>query len=96
MLLHGNGKIEIISFVVKVCFYQLPLSISWCMSRYEADLAVSVESFISSAMRKMRSAKSQSLQLFSERTSFILANVNLKVRANFIWLFVSMKSVSYK
>jgi hypothetical protein len=40
------------------------------MSRHEADLAVSVESFISSAMRKMRSLKSQNLQLFSERTSY--------------------------
>ena len=79
MLLHGNGKIEIISFVVKVCFYQNPLSTLMCMSRYEADLAVSVQSFISSAMRKMRSAKSHDLQLFSERTSSILAERELRV-----------------
>ena len=78
ILLHWNGKIEIISVVVEVCFYQPPLSISRCMSRYEADIAVSVESFISSAMRKMRSAKSQNLQLLSEKTSSILAD-----RANF-------------
>ena len=78
MLLHRNGKIEIISFVVKVCFYQPPLSISRCMSRYETDVAVSVESFISSARQKMRSGKSQNLHLFSERTSSILAERELK------------------
>jgi hypothetical protein len=48
------------------------------MSRDEANLTVSVESFISSAMRKMRSAKSQSLQIFNERTSSILAERELK------------------
>jgi hypothetical protein len=40
-----NGKIEIISFVVK-----FRSSISRCRSKYEADLAVSVASFISRSM----------------------------------------------
>jgi len=39
-----NGKIEIISLVVKCSSFSL--SISGCMSRYEADLAVSVVLFI--------------------------------------------------
>jgi thymidine kinase len=43
-----NLKIEIISFVVK--FNPLSLSISRCKSRYEADLAVYLVSFISSLM----------------------------------------------
>ena len=53
------------------------------MSRNEAVLAVSVESFISSAMRKTRSPKYQNLQLFSERTSSILVEHELKGWVNF-------------
>jgi hypothetical protein len=45
-----NGKIEIISFVVNFDLNRSSLSISMCRSRYEADLAVSVVSFISSSM----------------------------------------------
>jgi len=41
-----NGKIEIISFVVKLVLNRLSLLISRCRSRYEADLSVSVVSFI--------------------------------------------------
>ena len=44
-----NEKIEIISFVVKFS-YRPSLSISRCRSKQEADLAVSVVSFISSSM----------------------------------------------
>ena len=50
---------------------------------YEADLSVSVVSFISSSMGQMRSTKSPSLELFSERTSSIQRNGKLKDQASF-------------
>ena len=50
---------------------------------YEADLSVSVVSFISSSMGQMRSTKSPNLELCSERTSYIQKNAKLKDRASF-------------
>ena len=49
----NNGKIDIISFVLRLC-----------KSRYEPNLSLSVVSFISFSMGYMRST-----ELFSERTS---------------------------
>jgi len=43
-----------------------PLSISRFRSKYVADIAVSVASFISSSMGYMPSTKSQNIELFSE------------------------------
>jgi hypothetical protein len=45
-----NGKIEIISFVVKFLFNRPSLLILRCRSRYEADLSVFVVFFISNSM----------------------------------------------
>ena len=54
MLLHikkvSNGKSEIISFVVKFHSYRPVLSNSRWISRYEADIAISVVSYISRSM----------------------------------------------
>ena len=76
MLLHINGKFTVgklksYCFIVESPFNRPSLSISRCRSRYEADLSVSVVSFISSLMGYMRSTKSPNLELFSERTSSI-------------------------
>jgi hypothetical protein len=49
-----NGKIDIISFVVKLDLNRPSLSISRCRSRLETDLSVSVVSFISEGTCKMR------------------------------------------
>ena len=51
------------------------LSISRCMSMYDADLSVSVVFFILRSMGQMRSTKSPNLELFNERTQ---RNVKLK------------------
>jgi len=63
MFLHINGKFIIEKFKWSPLSYSfvlswLSLSISRCRSRYEADLAVSVVSFIWSSMGNMRSIKS--------------------------------------
>ena len=60
---------------------------------YEADVSVSVVSFISSSMGWMRSTKSPNLELFSERTSSIQQNMKLKNRASFFSFFLSEKSL---
>ena len=61
MLLHiigvHNGKIEIISFVVKFRSWPPPLSILTCRSRYEAGLYVSAVFFNPSSTGQMRSTK---------------------------------------
>jgi hypothetical protein len=41
-----NGKIEIISFVVKFVFYRPSLSLSRCGSRYDAHVSVSMVSLV--------------------------------------------------
>ena len=63
-------------------------SILKCRSKQEADLAVSVVSFISSSVGQMRSTKSPNLELFTEKTSFIQRNVKLKDRASFFSFFL--------
>ena len=60
------------TYVVKVMFLiGNPFTISRCRSRYEADLAVSVKSFISRSIGLMQSKKSPKIELFSGRTSCI-------------------------
>jgi len=66
---------------------------------YEADLSVSVVSYISSSMGQIRSTKSPNLELFSERTSSIYRNVKLKDRDSFFSFLLRrpcMKSDSYQ
>ena len=55
MLLHINGKFTMGKLKSSLLSYSFALnrpslSISWCRSRYEADVSVSVVSFISSSM----------------------------------------------
>jgi hypothetical protein len=60
------------TYVVKVMFLiGTRFTISKCRSRYEADLAVAVVSFISRSIGLMQSKKSPNLELFSGRTSCI-------------------------
>ena len=80
----GKSSLSSSSFVR----YRPSQSIARCRSRYEADLSVSVFSFISSSMGQMGSTKSPSLELFSERTSSIQQNVKLKDWASFFSFFL--------
>ena len=75
MLLHINGKFTMgkleSSLLSQIIALNRPsLSISRCRSKKEEDLSVAVISFIS-IMDYMRSAKSATLELFSEMTSSI-------------------------
>jgi len=75
MLLHINGKFTMgkleSSLLSQIIVLNRPsLSISRCWSRKEEDLYLAVIFFIS-IMGYMRSAKSATLELFSERTSSI-------------------------
>ena len=68
MLLHINGKFtmgKLKSSLLSQSFVlnRPSMSISMYRIRYEADLYVSVESFISSSMGYMRSTKSPNLEV---------------------------------
>ena len=74
MLLHINGKFTMGKLKSSLLSYSLalnrsPISISRCMSMYDADLIVYVLSFISSLITQTRSTESPSLELFNEMTS---------------------------
>jgi hypothetical protein len=64
-----NGKIKINSFNERFLSYRDSLSLPRRRPRYETNLAVSVVSFLGSAMDKMRSTLSPNLELISEKTS---------------------------
>jgi len=61
-----------ILFVLGIKDSHYHLGIFNLFSRYEADIAVSVFSFISNVMWCILSTQSPNIELFSERTSFIL------------------------
>lgn len=98
MLLHIDGEFAIgilkSSLLSKVSSL---LSMSRCMSRYEANLGIFVVSFLSISMGYMRSTKLPNL--FSERTPLVQRKVKLKERVSSFLFFLRspyMKSASYK
>jgi len=80
---HSNRNHKPWNIVSTDRYYTICSQLRGCMSRYEAELSVSVVSFISSSMGSMRSTKSPSLELCSERTSSIERNVEFKNGSSF-------------
>jgi hypothetical protein len=76
IFLHINGKFKLGKLKSSLLSLSSVLnrhstSISKCRSRYEADLAVSVVSFISRSTGEMRSTKSPNLELLGKNDIFI-------------------------